>query len=222
MRMPVMDGITVVKKLRDNGYTRPIVALTASGMRESLHDFLQSGCDEYAVKPISRLKLSQLAERWLEADQSNNCDDLFGENPIVRINGNHCNKNEYIQNKIDQKLNDTPNIQNQTLIYSSYHEDPEMEDIVLEYVSTLPEKLDTMTNALKNNDLQSLIRIAHGLHGSGGGFGFQILSDLGGKLEKMIEKNEDKEKMESVLEDFSKVIDKILPVYDFVKEINSP
>ncbi|MEQ1631975.1 MAG: ATP-binding protein [Planctomycetota bacterium] len=60
MQMPVMDGPTATRALRDAGYQRPIVALTANVLPEDRERCEAAGCSHFAGKPIDRRKLYQL------------------------------------------------------------------------------------------------------------------------------------------------------------------
>lgn len=51
--MPKMDGITVLKKLRREGNTLPVLLLTAKDSIEDRVTGLDAGADDYLVKPFS-------------------------------------------------------------------------------------------------------------------------------------------------------------------------
>ena len=51
--MPDMDGVTVLKKLRDNGITTPALFLTARTEIDQRIEGLDAGADDYLPKPFS-------------------------------------------------------------------------------------------------------------------------------------------------------------------------
>jgi len=56
--MPGMDGIEAVKIIRDLGYSKPIVALTANAISGQAAMFMENGFDDFISKPIDLRQLN--------------------------------------------------------------------------------------------------------------------------------------------------------------------
>ncbi len=64
MMMPEMNGYDATKKLRQNGCSLPIIALTANAMKGDDQKCQEAGCNEYISKPIDRNRLMEILEKY--------------------------------------------------------------------------------------------------------------------------------------------------------------
>ncbi|MDE2157992.1 MAG: response regulator, partial [Burkholderiales bacterium] len=67
IQMPVMDGLTAIRLLREAGYASPVVALTANVMRSDIESYRQAGCNDALGKPIDRRRMYGVLARHLAA-----------------------------------------------------------------------------------------------------------------------------------------------------------
>jgi len=64
--MPVMDGMQATKIIREMGYTRPIVALTANAVVGQAEIFLSNGFDGFLAKPIDTRKMDIVLKDYIK------------------------------------------------------------------------------------------------------------------------------------------------------------
>ena len=63
MQMPKLDGYATASALRQLGFTKPIIALTADAMQGDMKRCIESGCNDYLSKPIDKTLLWNLVKR---------------------------------------------------------------------------------------------------------------------------------------------------------------
>ena len=57
IQMPEFDGYQTIEYLRMNGFSKPVIALSAHAMREDRERSLASGFSEHLCKPVNRQEL---------------------------------------------------------------------------------------------------------------------------------------------------------------------
>jgi len=63
--MPEMDGIETTKKIREMGYAKPIIALTANAVAGQSKVFIDNGFDDFISKPIDIRQLNKVLKTWV-------------------------------------------------------------------------------------------------------------------------------------------------------------
>lgn len=62
IQMPLMNGYEATRRLRENNFRQPIIALTAHAMAEERKKALESGFDGFLTKPVQRQQLIDVLE----------------------------------------------------------------------------------------------------------------------------------------------------------------
>jgi len=79
IQMPVMDGLTAIRTLRERNYTNPIIALTANALKQEQQECFDAGCDDVCTKPIDQERLISVLSTYL----AKNHKDQNMEKPVV-------------------------------------------------------------------------------------------------------------------------------------------
>lgn len=63
LQMPVMDGLVAIRNLRQAGYGRCIIAISAGNGDTSRQQAMEAGADDFLAKPIDRLEMYEKMRR---------------------------------------------------------------------------------------------------------------------------------------------------------------
>jgi CheY-like chemotaxis protein len=67
VQMPIMNGYEAAKKLRDLGFSMPIIAVTAGTYLEEYENCSKAGINDILIKPCKSSDIKMMLKKWTEA-----------------------------------------------------------------------------------------------------------------------------------------------------------
>lgn len=203
MQMPVMDGFTATRKLREAGVEIPIFALTANVMQADRDRCEQAGCTGFLTKPIDIDKLLQSLAEILPLDESAP-EGPRSPNPEQELRTEDSDRASsptaadlvddalrMVENALDFTPEESFKVAPQRLESSLPLEIPEFREIVVQFVEGVPAMMREMQDAWDRRDFPVLRELAHKLKGTGGTVGFAEFTSPASRLQDFAEAGRD-------------------------------
>ncbi len=173
VQMPVMDGYTATRKLREQGCTLPVLALTANAMKGYEHEIAAAGFNDHLTKPVDIDNLLQTLAGYLPGRQVQAYTAAPSPGPVPEAKPEP--KPEPVPAPA-QPARGAP-------IHSRLATHPRLARVVRTFAAALPAKLQHMHAALAEHRFQELADLAHWLKGAGGTVGFDVFFEPARQLE---------------------------------------
>ena len=172
MQMPVMDGFTATRTLRELGIGTPIVALTANAMRGFEQELIAAGCTAYLTKPVD-------------------IDALL--TTVASIVGGHRESAITAAQPVDAAAPAARvETENEIPIQSRLAIQPRMHNVIHKFVLRIHGQMAQIEAAQAAGELEALARMAHWLKGAGGTVGFDDFTEPAAELEDAAKRGDGK------------------------------
>ena len=181
VQMPVMDGYTAARLLRERGCTVPVLALTANAMKGFEREIEAAGFSGYLTKPVDIDAM--LAELALHLDGRRGPVDAAATTLDEAAAGTaHCAQTRRHEGSRSTSAGDP--------IVSRLAQHPRLQRVVRNFGLQLPAKLQAMLDAQARGDLNELAALAHWLKGAGGTVGYDELFEPARDLEQHAQRSD--------------------------------
>ena len=195
IQMPVMDGFTATRQIREQGILTPIIALTAHATEGFRDECLARGLNDYLAKPIdTRLLLEMIAS--------------YGPSSMPPIA------------LVDSPPEDSEPVFDVVAALERLDGDRDILAILVEAVlEQIEGDLGGMRAALQRSDSLALAKAAHRLKGSMGAVGAMRIHRACAAIERAV-KNEETASLPRLLEELVTEVDRVRPLLEEFR--NSP
>ncbi len=162
IQMPVMDGYEATRQIRQwersqGRRATPVLALTAYALEEEIRKSYEAGCNGHLTKPVSRSAL-------IDAIRAHTKDISVADE------GSAAGTTARIGEEMDST----------TVVRI----DRDLEDLIPGYLEKRFADVASIREAAGKNDLETVRVLGHTMKGSGGGYGFDRITEIGRQLEE--------------------------------------
>jgi CheY-like chemotaxis protein len=193
VQMPVMDGYTATRLLRERGCHVPVLALTANAMKGFEREIEAAGFTGYLTKPVDiDAMLAELASH------------LDGRRVVAGEAHATSERRAAHSESWAASLGSESDVQPLPAgepVISRLANHPRLQQVVRTFALQLPEKLQAMLDAQARFDLAELASLAHWLKGAGGTVGYDEFFEPARDLEQHTQSGD----LEAIAEDLARL-----------------
>ncbi len=206
IQMPNMNGLEATIAIREAGIEVPIVAVTASALKEEMQRATDAGMNGFVTKPFKKKDIMPVVEKWTSHSPE------APISPVAEHKGDKIESSAPKAQDSDEALPPIFDMDGAVEIFMGKR------DVVLKVIREFIKKVDGDAIALKEaqskKDFHTIREIAHSIKGSAWNLEIRRLGDFASELEKAVREKDRKrtyfnlEKVLSAYQDFK----------DFVKQ----
>jgi PAS domain S-box-containing protein len=180
IHMPNMNGLDATRALRAKGFTLPILALTASVLKNELDQCLEAGCNEHLNKPIDRAILFETMRKYLSSgidhEQAKAQVDVQNK-PVPEPNGSEHAPTMALDDPHGQYPIDWYDLE------SRVSNEALIQKLVTVFLEQYPGKIDHLGQAVRTGEAEAVRSQAHALKGAAASMSAVPLSQAANDLE---------------------------------------
>jgi len=195
MQMPVMDGFTATRTLRQQGMKLPIFALTANAMNGFEREVLDAGCTGYLTKPVDIDLLLQTLGELLGGRKV--------EGTVARSQAvAGPTEGEGLPPTVSSVAAGLP-------VVSRLANHPRLRPVVRKFAEQMPDKMRAIEQAWEARDFDTLASLAHWLKGSGGTTGYDAFTAPARALEQFA-KARDEQRTPAAVAELRQIVERMV------------
>jgi CheY-like chemotaxis protein/HPt (histidine-containing phosphotransfer) domain-containing protein len=167
LQMPKMNGYEAARNLREGGFKKPIIAVTASEQSDERDQCVKAGINDILIKPFKQIDVEKMLQKWI--DGSHISAPAFAD---VSAKGSGASPAG------EDVIFDT------ALIMENFSNDCDAAVSILSiFLNRTQNQIENFPNLEKAGDWDSARRDAHSIKGSYGSLGGAKLREAAARLE---------------------------------------
>jgi CheY-like chemotaxis protein/HPt (histidine-containing phosphotransfer) domain-containing protein len=215
MQMPVLDGYSATRQLREQDDQTPVIALTGNAMRGDREKCIDAGCDDFLTKPVNLDELLQMVSQYLgpvDPGTLTNTNILSPANVL-----SPAVASDVAQNGLSGIAalppatadSATPALPASAIVPTLPMDDEDFRAIAGDFVSRLESRLNGIEQAIQESKFDFVHGEAHWLKGAGGTVGLDVFTQPARTLEQAA-KDESADIAQSILQEIRELHGRVL------------
>ena len=190
IQMPILDGLSATRKIREFDSSTPIIAMTAHAMKEDFDKSIQAGMNAHITKPIQLEKLYTTLNTFISS-RSNNPYPAAETPEIPPTEQSHITTSDgdSYSDTIWKQLLQVNQVNLCDALGNIGGDKKLLISLYRNYLKTAPKTRQELKNALAAGDLDTVFNICHTLKGTCGTIGENTIQAITRNIVERLRKN---------------------------------